>query len=78
MPSRTSYYLVNHTLSEFCCFSNKTPLFEVIEYTFGKWPEWKKEHNICVLAEEDCKSDEINHLLNEKGYKWLDLFLTED
>lgn len=64
---------MNETLSEFCCFKNSIPLFEAMENTFGNWPEWKKDHAIYVMAEESCKSDWIDYLLDEKKYRWLDV-----
>ena len=72
MP-RTSYYFVNHTLSEFCCFDENISVLDALEATFNKWPEWKRNQMICVVAEENCKQDKIDTLLNERGYRWLDI-----
>jgi len=71
--SQMSYYLVNHTLSEFCRFDNNIPLFDALDNTLAKWPEWKKEHILCIVAEEYSKHDEVDILLYERGYSWMDM-----
>lgn len=73
MPPRKSYYVVNHTLSEFCCFDANISIINAIEETLAKHNEWKRDHMMCVVAEEYCRSEEIDTLLNERGYRWLDI-----
>jgi hypothetical protein len=71
--SRTSYYLLNHTLSEFCYFDENISIFDSLEKILVKWPEWKRDHVICVMAEEYCKTEATDTLLHERGYRWLDV-----
>ena len=69
----SSYYLLNHTLSEFCCFDANISIFDSLEKTFVKWPEWKRDHMICIMAEGYCKTEGTDNLLVERGYRWLDV-----
>jgi cupin superfamily acireductone dioxygenase involved in methionine salvage len=72
MPD-TSYYFVNHSLSQFCLFDSNISIFNALEATLIKWPKWTKDHDICVLSHEHCREEKIDNLLYERGYKWLDI-----
>jgi hypothetical protein len=48
-------------------------VLNALEATFTKWPEWKRDHTICIVAEEYCKQDEVDTLIDVRGYRWLDI-----
>jgi len=72
MPG-TSYYFVNHTLMEFCYFDEKMAILDALEGALTIWSQWKREHAICIMAEEYCTQDKVDNLLDVRGYRWLDI-----
>jgi len=66
--SKTHYYLINHTIKEFCFFDGEKPILLIMDSIFKKYIHWKKEHDIRIGSEGMTNCDYINDIINNQLY----------
>jgi hypothetical protein len=71
--SRIQYYLVNHTLQEFCVFNERIPIYEELKRIADTWPKWSTTHTIMIRGQDESKAEDVwEYLTINLKYKDLD------
>lgn len=70
---RIQYYLVNHTLQEFCTFDSRVIIYEELKRVLEAWPRWQNTHTIMVKGEDESNAPDLwEHMTINLNYKDLD------